>query len=70
MKKDISVIISTYNSEEWLAKVLWGYQAQTYKKFEVIIADDGSKEDTAILISEISKEVSYLYSQKNYSNRK
>ena len=35
-----SVILSTYNSVEWLEKVLWGYSAQTYTDFEIVIADD------------------------------
>jgi glycosyltransferase involved in cell wall biosynthesis len=46
----VSVIISTYNSPEWLEKVLWGYECQTYKNFEVLIADDGSGEPTKKLI--------------------
>ena len=49
-KLDISVIISTYNSEEWLEKVLLGYSIQSYKKFEIVIADDGSKNATKKLI--------------------
>ena len=59
MKKDISVIISTYNSPEWLKKVLCGYNTQTYRNFEVIIADDGSDERTKNCIQEIQKEVFY-----------
>jgi glycosyltransferase involved in cell wall biosynthesis len=46
----LSVIITTYNSEEWLNKVLTGYLHQTEEDFEVIIADDGSTEKTKILI--------------------
>lgn len=46
----ISVIVSTYNAEEWLEKVLIGYSVQTYKNFEVIIADDGSRSSTKELI--------------------
>ncbi len=46
----ISVILSTYNSPEWLKKVLWGYKEQTYLDFEIVIADDGSKPDTKDLI--------------------
>lgn len=46
----LSVILSTYNSPEWLKKVLWGYQVQTVTDFEIVIADDGSKEDTKLLI--------------------
>ncbi len=42
----ISVIISTYNSPEWLEKVLWGYAAQTDHQFEILIADDGSHDAT------------------------
>lgn len=46
----ISVIISTYNAEEWLEKVLIGYSMQTYKDYEVIVADDGSRPSTKELI--------------------
>ncbi|HAI17000.1 MAG TPA: glycosyl transferase family 2, partial [Xanthomarina gelatinilytica] len=55
----ISVIISTYNSPEWLAKVLHGYNNQTYQNFEVVIADDGSKQETIDLIEAFKKEVFY-----------
>lgn len=46
----ISVVVSTYNAEEWLEKVLIGYSVQTYNDFELIIADDGSKPSTKELI--------------------
>ncbi|WP_281755618.1 glycosyltransferase family 2 protein [Neptunitalea chrysea] len=60
MKTDqISVIISTYNAEEWLKKVLWGYENQTFRGFEVVIADDGSGEATKNLILQMQQEVSY-----------
>ena len=36
----ISVIFSTYNSIDWLIKVLWGFHYQTDKNFEVIIASE------------------------------
>lgn len=39
----ISVIISTYNSPDWIEKVLWGYSIQTHRDFEILIADDGSR---------------------------
>ena len=54
MNKVISVIISTYNSEVWLKKVLWGYQRQTFKDFEMIIADDGSNPTTKALIDTLN----------------
>jgi glycosyltransferase involved in cell wall biosynthesis len=53
---EISVIISTYNSPAWLEKVLWGYECQTFKNFEVVIADDGSGEPTRQLIERFKHE--------------
>lgn len=47
----LSVIISTYNAPLWLEKVLWGYAAQDYTDFELLIADDGSRDDTRALIA-------------------
>ena len=55
----ISIIVSTYNSEEWLEKVLWGFECQTFKDFEVVIADDGSGPKTKALLDDMEKKVSY-----------
>jgi len=51
-----SVIISTYNSPAWLEKVLWGYAAQTAGDFEVVIADDGSTAETALVIERMRRK--------------
>jgi glycosyltransferase involved in cell wall biosynthesis len=56
---DISVIISTYNSPKWLQKVLWSFDVQTFQNFEVVIADDGSNEDTKLMIDTMAAQVSY-----------
>lgn len=55
----ISVIISTYNAEEWLKKVLWGFNCQIFKDFEVVIADDGSGPKTKELLEELSAKMFY-----------
>ena len=55
----ISVVVSTYNAATWLEKVLWSYQVQTFKDFEVVIADDGSKQPTFELIEDIKSKVDY-----------
>jgi glycosyltransferase involved in cell wall biosynthesis len=52
----LSVIVSTYNSPEWLEKVLWGYSAQLHKGFELIIADDGSTDTTKQMIDRMRHE--------------
>ena len=53
----ISVIMSTYNAESWLEKVLIGFSCQTFTDFEIIIADDGSKEPTRNLIERLRNEI-------------
>jgi glycosyltransferase involved in cell wall biosynthesis len=51
----VSIILSTYNSPAWLEKVIWGYLQQTFRDFEIVIADDGSKDDTRQLIHSMAE---------------
>lgn len=52
---DMSVILSTYNAPRWLELVLEGYFSQSCDgTFELVIADDGSTEETARLIDRLS----------------
>jgi len=53
---DTSVIVSTYNQPAWLEKVLVGYHNQDWSDFELIIADDGSREETRSLIAGFAAE--------------
>lgn len=55
----ISVIVSTYNSVEWLRKVLWGFHCQLFNNFELVIADDGSGPDTRRLIEDMRPALKY-----------
>jgi glycosyltransferase involved in cell wall biosynthesis len=50
----ISVILTTYNAEEWLRKVLIGFSNQSESDFEIVIADDGSNEKTKQVIDSFS----------------
>lgn len=52
-----SVILSTYNSEAWLEKVIWGLSVQTEIDFEIIIADDGSGPETKKLLDRLRCEI-------------
>lgn len=47
----ISVIVTTYNWPAALAQILSALAAQSYPAMEVIIADDGSREETKSLIA-------------------
>jgi glycosyltransferase involved in cell wall biosynthesis len=45
-----SVIVTTYNRPDALAAVLAGLAAQKDRDFEVLVADDGSRDDTRQLV--------------------
>lgn len=51
-----SVIFTTYNHPKWLQKTLWGFAAQSYRDFEIIVADDGSGDETREVIESTRKQ--------------
>ena len=51
----VSVIVSTYNQPLWLQKALWGFEQQSETAFEIVIADDGSSEETNAVIKEFQR---------------
>lgn len=53
----LSVIFTTYNSPRWLEKVLWGFSVQEHTDFEIIVADDGSGEETRKVIEHATAEM-------------
>ena len=55
----IAVIVTTYNRPDALAAVLDGYGAQSDVDFELIVADDGSAEDTRALVSDCAKRLPF-----------
>ena len=46
----ISVIMPTYNAARWVADTIDNLSAQTYPHFELIVADDGSQDDTVAVV--------------------
>ena len=51
----ISVILATYNRVDALSLVLQSLDTQTDMNFEVVIADDGSRSDTKLLIEQFRR---------------
>ena len=56
MQQKISVIVSTYNWPSALKLSLESLMAQHDDNFEIVVADDGSRDDTRQLIEEMNKK--------------
>ena len=52
MTPKISVIIPVYNTEKYLHRCIDSVLAQTYKDFELLLIDDGSKDSSGIICDE------------------
>lgn len=55
----VSIIVLTYNSEKYIKETLKSIEKQTYKNLEVIIADDGSKDNTIDICTKWSANIEY-----------
>ena len=55
----VSVIISFYNRIDYLKFVLAGFERQTFRDFEIIIADDGSGPEIVKEIEKLSLKLSF-----------
>ncbi|MDZ4165816.1 MAG: glycosyltransferase family 2 protein [Smithellaceae bacterium] len=51
-----TVIITTYNRPDYLLRTVAGYLNQTRPPDEIIVADDGSTEETAVMVTKITQE--------------
>lgn len=54
-----AVIVTTYNRPDALAAVLAGYAAQRDAKFELVVADDGSTEDTRAVVAAFKSQAQF-----------
>lgn len=52
----VSVIMPAYNVEPYVGGAIRSALAQTYTDFEVIVVDDGSRDGTADVVRELSKQ--------------
>ena len=64
----ISIIIPVFNQAEHLANCLDSLKKQTFNNYEIIVVDDGSKDDVSSVVAKYKKIFSYkifYYGQKN-----
>lgn len=64
--KTVSIIIPAYNAKDYIVSCVESVENQTYKSIEVIIVNDGSKDNTL----EICKDLSNKYNNLKIINKK
>src|SRR5579859_4167121 len=52
----VSIVVPAYNEEKSIRKCLESIYESSYKKFEVIVMNDGSNDRTGKVVSEFIKE--------------
>ncbi|MES5945614.1 glycosyltransferase [Bacillus cereus group sp. MG6] len=66
-KAKLSVVITNYNKERYLAQCLQSVIEQTLKGIEIIVVDDGSTDNSMAVLRQYEKQYNYLkvYKQQN-----
>ena len=63
----LSIIIPVYNCEKYIERLVKSVNAQTFKDYEVLLIDDGSKDNSLKVLKELEKKYSYVkvFTEKN-----
>lgn len=61
MKPLVSIIMPSYNSEQYIAEAIASVQAQTFTDWELLVADDCSTDSTREIVSGISENDSRVH---------
>jgi glycosyltransferase involved in cell wall biosynthesis len=65
MKSLVSILIPAYNAEKWIPHTLQSAVAQTWPRKEIIVVDDGSKDQTAEVARRFASNEVKVVSIKN-----
>ncbi|CDH20997.1 Beta-1,3-glucosyltransferase [Xenorhabdus bovienii str. kraussei Quebec] len=63
----VTVIIPSYNHEKFIESCILSIINQSYKNIELIVIDDGSKDNSHNLISNLNKKHNFIYIRKENS---
>ena len=61
----VSIVLPAYNAEHFVARAVGSVLGQSYSNWELIIVDDGSRDDTLDILTRFRDPRIRLYSQEN-----
>ncbi len=61
----VSVLIPAYNAQEWIADTIRSALSQTWSRIEIIVVDDGSRDQTLSIAQQFETLGVLVISQKN-----
>ena len=60
-----SIVIPTYNREKFIIKTIQSLLSQTYTKFEIIVVDDGSTDNTEKFVRNVKDKRIKFFKKEN-----
>ena len=68
-RETVSIIMATYNGQEYLREQMDSLLSQTYRNIEIEVCDDGSTDGTVELVKEYQKKDGRISLHQNEKNR-
>jgi len=65
MKPLVSILIPAYNAERWIGQTILSALAQTWPRKEIIVIDDGSRDQTLQVARQFASEDVFIVAQEN-----
>lgn len=69
MEKKVTIVVPVYNAEKYIAKCLDSILNNTYKNIEVILINDGSKDNSQKILNEYQKKYPQQLIVKEQENK-